>query len=161
MFKFMDLNNDILLLEIYQDTLKCFKNYYPWSMGQYQSLNILGCLGSIQLCAAVLGATVQWLLNTTSTSTLTGTHLLLGAGSKYGKVSCSRTQVPRLVAVRIGTHILTSQQSEHKSDAVDHLAFALHLQYIIVLLYTKNQQRQTIFSGSQIMSDPVVIRDQY
>ena len=33
-------------------------NYYAWSLSQYQSLNLLRSLGSIQLCAAVLSATV-------------------------------------------------------------------------------------------------------
>ena len=57
---------------------------YPWSLGQYQSLNFLSSLGSIQLCA-----TYQCSHNIPSISTLIYIFTPWWRESKYGKVSCS------------------------------------------------------------------------
>ena len=51
---------------------KALLHYYPWSLGQYQSLNFLSSLGSIQPQATV--AHRKLFPTTISTSTLTGTH---------------------------------------------------------------------------------------
>ena len=47
-----------ILKSSYWSLIMIYALYNPWSLGQYQSLNVLSSLGSIQLCAAVLGATV-------------------------------------------------------------------------------------------------------
>ena len=85
------------------------------------SWNHLSSLGSIQLNCCHYSA---YRANQTQQPTLPSQVPIYSweERSNYSKVSCSST-----LAARIRTHILTTQPSEHKSDALNCLAMTLHV----------------------------------